>query len=76
MNRRRWWTGLTGLTAGLSGTLITLLVGTLVDRFSYVPAFIVAATAPVVATLSVVFLIRREGKPAVDTPAGPLLKTV
>ena len=40
-------TGLTGLAAGLSGTLFTLLVGTLVDRFSYVPAFIVAATAPV-----------------------------
>jgi ACS family hexuronate transporter-like MFS transporter len=55
-------TGLTGLAAGLSGTLFTLLVGTLVDHFSYVPAFVVAATAPVLATLSVVFLIRREGR--------------
>jgi ACS family hexuronate transporter-like MFS transporter len=61
-------TGLTGLAAGLSGTLFTLLVGTLVDHFSYLPAFIVAATAPVVATVSVVFLIRREAKPTVVTP--------
>ncbi len=52
-------TGLSGLAAGLSGTLFTLLVGTLVDHFSYVPAFVVAATAPVLATLSVVYLIRR-----------------
>jgi ACS family hexuronate transporter-like MFS transporter len=53
-------TGLTGLAAGLSGTLFTLLVGTLVDHFSYFPAFVVAATAPILATLSVVFLIRGE----------------
>jgi len=31
-------TGLSGLAAGLAGTLFTLLVGTLVDRFSYFPA--------------------------------------
>ena len=52
-------TGLSGLAAGLAGTLFTLLVGTLVDHFSYFPAFIVAATAPLLATVSVVFLIRR-----------------
>jgi ACS family hexuronate transporter-like MFS transporter len=51
-------TGLSGLVAGLSGTLFTLVVGTLVDHFSYFPAFVVAATAPILATLSVVFLIR------------------
>jgi ACS family hexuronate transporter-like MFS transporter len=70
-------TGLTGLAAGLSGALFTLLVGTLVDHFSYVPAFVLAATAPILATLSVVFLIRREGQPnASVTPPGPLLETV
>ena len=52
-------TGLSGLAAGLAGTLFTLLVGTLVDHFSYFPAFVVAATAPLLATVSVVFLIRR-----------------
>jgi ACS family hexuronate transporter-like MFS transporter len=57
-------TGLSGLVAGLSGTLFTLLVGTLVDRFSYFPAFVVAATAPVLATLSVVFLIRGALRPS------------
>jgi MFS transporter, ACS family, hexuronate transporter len=51
-------TGLSGLAAGLAGTLFTLLVGTLVDHFSYVPAFVVAATMPVLATVCVVFLIR------------------
>jgi ACS family hexuronate transporter-like MFS transporter len=52
-------TGLSGLAAGLAGTLFTLLVGTLVDHFSYFPAFVAAAITPVVATLSVVILIRR-----------------
>jgi len=51
-------TGLSGLAAGLAGTLFTLLVGTLVDRFSYFPAFVAAATAPLLATVSVVILIR------------------
>ncbi len=52
-------TGLSGLAAGLAGTLFTLLVGTLVDHFSYFPAFVVAATAPLLATVSVLVLIRR-----------------
>jgi ACS family hexuronate transporter-like MFS transporter len=52
-------TGLSGLAAGLAGTLFTLLVGTLVDHFSYFPAFVMAATAPLLATVSVVILIRR-----------------
>jgi len=52
-------TGLSGLAAGLAGTLFTLLVGTLVDHFSYFPAFVAAAITPVIATLSVVILIRR-----------------
>ena len=52
-------TGLSGLAAGLAGTGFTLLVGALVDRFSYLPAFVLAATAPVAATIVVVSLIRR-----------------
>ncbi len=54
-------TGLSGLASGLSGTLFTLVVGTLVDRFSYVPAFMVAGTAPILATLAVIFLLPRAG---------------
>ncbi len=57
-------TGLSGLGAGLASTVFTLLVGTLVDRFSYLPAFVLAATAPLLATVSVVFLIRRAAVPA------------
>lgn len=52
-------TGLSGFAAGLTSTLFTLLVGMLVDHFSYFPAFVFAATAPLLATLSVVCLIRR-----------------
>jgi MFS transporter, ACS family, hexuronate transporter len=52
-------TGLSGLAAGLAGTAFTLLVGALVDRLSYLPAFVLAATAPIAATLIVVFLIRK-----------------
>lgn len=54
-------TGLSGLASGLSGTLFTLLVGTLVDKFSYFPAFVVAATAPILATVAVIFLLPRAG---------------
>lgn len=51
-------TGLSGLGAGLISTLFTLVVGFLADHVSYVPAFVVAALAPVLATVAVVTLIR------------------
>jgi ACS family hexuronate transporter-like MFS transporter len=57
-------TGLSGLGAGLVSTLFTLAVGLLVDRISYVPAFVIAALAPVLATASVLFLIGRNSEPA------------
>lgn len=53
-------TGLSGFAAGLAGTGFTLLVGVLVDRFSYFPAFLLAATAPILATVVVVFLLPRD----------------
>jgi ACS family hexuronate transporter-like MFS transporter len=61
-------TGLSGLGAGLVSTLFTLIVGLLADHVSYVPAFVVAAFAPVLATVSVVVLIR-----TVPETAGPKL---
>jgi len=39
-------TGLSGLAAGLVGTLFTIAVGILVDRFSYGPAFLIAGLMP------------------------------
>jgi ACS family hexuronate transporter-like MFS transporter len=39
-------TGLSGLGAGLAGAFFTVVVGKLVDRFSYYPAFFAAATIP------------------------------
>jgi ACS family hexuronate transporter-like MFS transporter len=56
-------TGLSGLAAGLVSTLFTLLVGTLVDHFSYMPAFVLAATVPIVATICIVYLIPSTGGP-------------
>jgi ACS family hexuronate transporter-like MFS transporter len=50
-------TGLSGCGAGLAGALFTLLVGWLVDRFSYYPAFFLAGTIPLLATSSVLLLI-------------------
>jgi len=44
-------TGLSGFAAGTVGTVFTLAVGFLVDRFSYTPAFVVAGLMPVVATV-------------------------
>jgi ACS family hexuronate transporter-like MFS transporter len=57
-------TGISGLGAGLAGTFFTLLVGWLVDKFSYYPAFFLAATIPLLATLSVLLLIH---PPRVET---------
>ncbi len=59
-------TGMSGLAAGLLSAVFTVLVGVLVDRFSYGPAFIAAGLLPILATVSVVLLVR---PPA----AGPLL---
>jgi ACS family hexuronate transporter-like MFS transporter len=53
-------TGLSGLGAGAVSTVFTLLIGALVDRFSYVPAFVAAGIMPLLATLSILFLIRTE----------------
>ncbi len=58
-------TGLSGLAAGLMGLVFTKAVGVLVDHFSYLPAFVLAATAPLLATVSVVFLIRNSERPEI-----------
>ena len=51
-------TGLSGLGAGLAGALFTVVVGKLVDRFSYYPAFFAAATIPLLATVAILTLLR------------------
>jgi ACS family hexuronate transporter-like MFS transporter len=51
-------TGLGGFAAGLAGTLFTLIVGVLVDRVSYVPAFAAAGALPLLGTVSIYLLIR------------------
>ncbi len=51
-------TGVSGLGAGLAGAAFTLVVGKLVDRFSYYPAFFAAATMPLLATVAVLILLR------------------
>lgn len=53
-------TGLSGLAAGLVGAGFTMLVGELVDRFSYRPAFVVAGLLPVLATVFLFLLIRPQ----------------
>jgi ACS family hexuronate transporter-like MFS transporter len=56
-------TGLSGLAAGLVGTLFTITVGLTVDRFSYGPAFLVAGCMPLAATACVLTLIRPQSGP-------------
>jgi MFS transporter, ACS family, hexuronate transporter len=51
-------TGLSGLAAGLVGAVFTLAVGTLVDRFSYRPAFLIAGLMPLLATAFLLLLVR------------------
>jgi ACS family hexuronate transporter-like MFS transporter len=56
-------TGLSGLAAGLVGAAFTLIVGQLVDRFSYRPAFVVAGLMPLLATACLLLLVRAEVEP-------------
>ncbi|HEY3938375.1 MAG TPA: MFS transporter [Bryobacteraceae bacterium] len=58
-------TGLSGLGAGLAGAAFTLLVGVLVDKFSYTPAFFLAAFVPILATAAV-WLLARTPRAALD----------
>lgn len=53
-------TGLSGLGAGLTGVAFTLLIGVLIDKFSYFPAFLAAGTLPILATVSILILIRQS----------------
>jgi MFS transporter, ACS family, hexuronate transporter len=53
-------TGLSGLAAGLAGAAFQIAVGAVVDRFSYVPAFIAAGLLPLFATASVLILVRQR----------------
>ncbi len=53
-------TGMSGFAAGMAGTAVTLIVGRIVDQFSYVPAFLFVSFLPLVATVSVLGLIREK----------------
>ena len=62
-------TGLSGLAAGLVSAAFTLAVGTLVDRFSYAPAFWVAGLMPLFATAFLFLLIRPPSSATAVKPA-------
>jgi len=55
-------TGLSGFGAGIVSTVFTILIGHIVDRFSYIPAFIAAGTLPIAATVAILLLFRNSGK--------------
>ncbi len=52
-------TGLTGVAGGLSGLLFPLLTGSLIDRFSYRPVFVLIAIMPLIGTMAL-FLLGRK----------------
>ncbi len=52
-------TALTGIAGGLSGMLFPLLTGVLVDHFSYVPVFSLAAVMPLAGSLVLFGLVRK-----------------
>jgi ACS family hexuronate transporter-like MFS transporter len=57
-------TGLTGVSGGLSGFLLPLLTGILVDRISYRPVFLIIAFMPLLGTAALFLLGRRYRRPA------------
>jgi MFS transporter, ACS family, hexuronate transporter len=56
-------TGLSGFGAGMTGTAVTLIVGLLVDRFSYTHAFVFVTALPLFATAAVLLLIHPQPVP-------------
>jgi ACS family hexuronate transporter-like MFS transporter len=52
-------TGLTGIAGGLSGMVLPLLTGFLIDRISYQPVFILVAFMPLVGTVAL-FAVGRQ----------------
>jgi ACS family hexuronate transporter-like MFS transporter len=52
-------TGLTGVAGGLSGLLFPMLTGSLVDRVSYTPVFLMVAFMPLLGTIMLFVLGRR-----------------
>lgn len=63
-------TGLSGLGAGGVSTVFTLMVGMIVDKYSYFPAFVAAATLPLLATAFVLILIRAPVAAISSSPRG------
>jgi MFS transporter, ACS family, hexuronate transporter len=62
--------GIGGTAAGIASMLFTLLIGQLVDRFSYAPVFVlVGIMAPLAAVLFLGIIRRIERVPAVVAPA-------
>jgi hypothetical protein len=51
---------LSGVAGGLSGLLFPLLTGILVDRVSYTPVFLLAAAMPLMGTIALFALGKRE----------------
>jgi ACS family hexuronate transporter-like MFS transporter len=61
-------TGLSGFGAGIISTVFTILIGHIVDRYSYLPAFIAAGTLPLAATAAILLLFRNSGKESLHAP--------
>ena len=59
-------TGLSGLAAGLVGSVFTIAVGVLVDRYGYGPAFLVAGLLPLLATACLLTLVRTPNNRATN----------
>ena len=50
--------GLSGTGAALGGMIFTLIIGAVVDRFSYMPVFLAAGVMPLIAASIVLVSVR------------------
>jgi len=63
-------TGLTGVASGLSGIFFPYLTGVLVDRYSYLPVFFMAAVMPLIGVLTLLATVDRYRPVAFTSPSG------
>jgi ACS family hexuronate transporter-like MFS transporter len=63
-------TGLTGVAGGISGIIFPSLTGVLVDRFSYMPVFFMAALMPMIGILILFATVGEFGRAKMDRVSG------
>jgi ACS family hexuronate transporter-like MFS transporter len=68
-------TGLAGVASGLTGILFPYMTGLIVDRFSYVPVFVMASLMPMIGILILFGTLGNYDRVMVSRPSSGSLQS-